>query len=166
MKFEEKNVKRAVKDFDFIILALTIATSKGLYISRLRSLIAMIKQDCVLSQIISPYFEQTTHPEKIEQGDWFHGVKLHLPQDTELKIAYVLQIAEKLSNDDRQVKHLITNVYSEQKEIPLSMSTIRNWNEQLLFPTLQTISNRLNDWIEEEVDGQETVTLKTIQFEQ
>lgn len=159
MEFDEKNVKRAVRDFDFIILALNVAENKGLYFSRLRSLIAMLQMDCVLSKLIYPYLEIEINNEEIEIGDWFHGVEIHLPANVDLEIAYVLQCAEKLSNDNQQVKHMISNIFSETNETPLKMAAIQDWHNQLLHPTLERLSNKLNDLIEDQVEGKETVTL-------
>lgn len=164
MKVNKKNIKRAVRDFEFIVLALNLAENKGLYLSRLRSLIAMIKMDCVLSKILYPYLEVDLNKEEIEIGDWFHGMEIHLPTDVDLEIAYILQTAEKLSNDHQQTKHLISIVFSETKEKPLKMSVIQNWHKQLLSPTLEQLSNKLNDVMEDQFDGKETVTLEAIQI--
>lgn len=162
MIFEEKEVKRAVRDFDFIVQAISLAENKGLYLSRLRSLFSIIKMNDFLEEIFSPYLEMD--PEEIENGDWFYGIEINLPADLDLEIAYVLQSAEKLSNDNKQVEFMISNVFSEQRETPVSIETIQHWSEQLLMPTLEKISNELNDLIEDKVQGKKTITLEEIKF--
>lgn len=166
MKFTEKEVKRDVRDLEFVIYALNVAENKGLYLSRLRTLISIIETNSVLNYLVYPYLELSVNLNKIEdhESDWFKGTNLNLPTNQDLEIAYVLQAAKRLSNGDSKYESFIVSLLDSSYGDKANMKVLKDWNDQLLMPVLWNIQHKLNDIVEDKVEGKEIINAKELKL--
>lgn len=159
MKFSQKEIKRAIRDFEKTIDTLQSAGHK-VYQSRAKDLIGLVLQNKVLNSIVGPYLIMDVDFKSIENsphGDWYD---LQLPNEKDLQIAYSLQIMKRSSEGEFSIDSYVFHIFA-QKRIN---ENIRLWNEQILFPALDDLITRLDDMIEDEVDGKEKVEADSLQI--
>lgn len=160
MEFNQKDVKRAIRDFEKHINFLQTDEFK-IYPTRVRELMEFISQNNVLNFIVGPYLSMDVDFKSIENvshgSSWFH---LQLPSDQDLQIAYVLQIMKRSSDGEFLIQDYAVNIFVKTK----IKENIRLWNEQILFPCLENLVDKLHDLIEDEVEGKEKVEASSLQI--
>ena len=159
MEFSQKEIKRAIRDFEKNIESLHTAGFK-VYPTRVKELIELISQNKVINSIIGPYLIVDVDFKSIENapgGDWFD---LQLPTDKDLQIAYAIQIMKRSSEGEFSIETYALNIFIERK----LNENIRLWNEQILFPCLDILVDKLNDMVEDEVEGKERVEAASLQI--
>jgi len=158
VEFGQKEVKRSIRDFEKSIELLQSAGFK-VYPTRVRELMELISQNKVLNFIIGPYLSMKVNFEDIENapgGDWFD---LQLPVDKDIQIAYALQIMKRSSEGEFTIEEYAFQIFIKKK----LNDNIRLWNEQILFPCLDVLVDKLNDLVEDEVEGKDHVEAASLQ---
>lgn len=157
MEFSQKEIKRAIRDFEKTIHSLQYAGHK-VYSTRVKELIGLIKQNKVINSIVGPYLFMDIDFESIENssGGWF---ELQLPEEKDLQIAYVLQVMKRASEGEFTIETYALNIFVAKK----LNENIRLWNEQILFPCLDNLMDKLNDLIEDEVEGKDHIESGSLQ---
>src|SRR5690606_4956099 len=159
MEFSQIEVKRAIRDFEKAIDSLQTAGFK-VYSTRVRELINLITQNKVLSSIVGSYLVMEVDFRSIENaphGDWFD---LKLPEDRDLQIAYVLQIMKRSSEGEFSIENYSFQIFA----LKGLNDNIYEWNHQILFPCLDVLRDKLNDLVEDEVEGKEQVDSASLQI--
>lgn len=159
MNFSQKDIKRAIRDFEKAIEALQNSGFK-VYNTRVKELVNSITNNPVLKNIIGPYLEMEVDFARIEnapEGDWFD---LQLPLDKDLQIAYVLQIMKRSADGEFNIENYALNIYVARN----LNENIRLWNNEILFPCLDVLNDKLHDLIEDEVEGKEQVNAASLQI--
>lgn len=154
MSFKNKEVKRAIRDFERKAENLINAGSR-IYQTRVNEFVNLIKSNKVINSIVGPYFEIEIDFEEIENQSggtgWFN---LTLPEDEDRQIAYVLQIMKLSSEGNFNIDKYALHAFAH-KSLDHNLS---DWNQQVLIPCLQLISDKLQDLIEDEVEGKEEIS--------
>lgn len=152
MDFTNKEVKRAIREFERKVQNLVNAGHQ-IYQTRVSEFINLIKKNKIINLIVGPYFEIDINFKKIEneRGGWFN---LNLPDEEELQIAYIIQIMEMSSKGEFNIDMYAVNIFSH-KSLDHNLS---DWNQQILFPGLQLILDKLHDLVEDNVEGKEKIS--------
>ncbi|MGR6008447.1 hypothetical protein ACT7CZ_06820 [Bacillus cereus] len=158
MKFEQKTIKRSIRNLERLIAELK---SAGIFVyqSRVREFITLIKTDEVLIHIVKPYLDMDIDVEEIEneQYGWYN---LKLPINKDYQISYVLKTMESSSAGQFAMDMYAHKIF-RQKRI---MDNIFEWNKQLLFPCLLILQDKLNDLVEDKVEGKEEIEAQSLQI--
>lgn len=154
MKFSNKEILRAKRDLKNIIDDIS-HSNRITYVVNIRRLINIIRNNAVLNTITSSYLKAKINFKEIEkQRNPNSHIELNLPDNMELEIAYVLQkialTVDDKSFDINYFTYLIFNktTYDESTEC---------WNNCILRPCLRELLLKIDDLIEDEVQGKDTV---------
>lgn len=160
MDIDKKEVLRATRDFSKAINSLQAAGSQ-LYQTRVNEFIYLIRENRVLYYIIGPYLKMEVNFKEIEneRGGWFD---LRLPSNQDLQIAYVLQVMNQSIKGDTAIDTYALHIFRQTN----INSNLAKWNQQILFPCLDILQDKINDLIEDEVDveGKEEVSTASLQI--
>jgi len=157
MELSQKEIKRAIRDFEKSIHSLRSA-DHNVYSTRVKELIGLIEQNKVINSIVGPYLVMDMNFESIENsfGGWFD---LQLPEEKDLQIGYVLQIMKRASEGEFSIETYALNIFRVKK----LNENIRLWNEQILFPCLDKLMDKLDGLIEDEIDGKDQIEARSLQ---
>jgi hypothetical protein len=158
MEFSQKEIKRAIRDFQSTIHSLQ-AAGHNVYSTRVKELITLITQNRVVNSIVGPYLVMDIDFNSIENegGGWF---ELQLPAEQDLQIAYALQVMKRASEGEYDIETYAFNIFRQRR----LNDNISNWNRQILFPCLDNLVYKLNDLIEDEVDGKDQIEAGSLQI--
>lgn len=92
-----------------------------------------------------------------DQGGW---INLKLPEDENLQIGYVLQILKTSYEGEFKIDMYAHRIF-RNKNLNYNIS---EWNSQILVPCLQILLDKLNDIIEDEVEGNEVVSSSSLKI--
>lgn len=159
MEFTNKEVRRAIRDFNSKVEQLA-AANHHVYGTRVREFIHEIENNQVLKTIINPYMEMEVNFNAIEgqhAGDWFN---FNLPSDTDEQIAYVLQIMKRSSIGEFPIENYAFHIFRQKK----LNDNISSWNSQILIPVLDKLHLKLEDLLEDEVEGKDQIPEAKLQI--
>lgn len=158
--FPAKQVKRSIRDFESAsqdVLNVTFQTYK----SRFKRLYELTQTDEVINFIVNPLLSMDIDFDEITgsgAAGWIYDV--NLPTDINAQIAYFLQLIEKQANSEISLENLAFKIY-KQKRIE---DNIIMWVRDIAQPCLRELSFKLNDLIEDEVEGKEEVNNAKLQI--
>jgi hypothetical protein len=160
MKFTEKEVKRAIRTFD---MAATDIANAGYttYKARIKRFMELIEQDSVINSIVCPLFNISVDLEVIHHsfnGYWIGEVKL--PTNINEQLAYVLKIFKSVSLAELSLEDLSHRIYKRKR----FEDNIQAWINEIAFPLMKELSYRLQDLIEDEVEGKDEIQSSSLQI--
>jgi hypothetical protein len=152
MDFSSKKVKRSIRKFQRKVTNLSNAGHQ-VYQTRINELVNLINGNEIINYIVGSYFEIEVDFDEIEnnRGGW---INLNLPEEEDLQIAYVFQILKKSKEGEFRIADYAHHIFRNKN---LNYN-INEWNTQILIPCLQTVLDKLNDLIEDEVEGKDVVS--------
>jgi hypothetical protein len=160
MNFTEKEVKRAIRTFD---MAATDIVNAGYntYKARIKRFVEIMENNNVINSIISPLLTIELNFEEIHHshnGYWIS--ELRLPTDINQQLAYVLKIFVSVSQGELHLDDLTSKIYKRKS----FEDNIQSWIYEVASPCLRELSYRLQDLVEDEVEGKEEVQSSALQI--
>lgn len=160
MSISTKQIQRAIRDFENIISDLSLADYDN-YQSIIKRFVLFAQQNDIINKIIQPLlsFKIDTSKIVIDHHNGWGTIKV--PPDVNEHIAFVLQLFFEFSDKD---DHSIANFafqFFPSGNFNISLS---NMNERLVNPAMRELVNRINDFIEDEVENKESIELSAIQI--
>lgn len=158
MEFSQKDIKRAIRDFGRAIENLH-AAGHTVYDTRVVEFINLVKDNAVLNHIVGPYLALEVDYSKVFPET--HGIaRFKLPSDKEIQIAYVLQTMLSCAEGPRRVSDHAFMIFRKSS----FNENLFQWNQEILFPCLNELMVKLDDLIEDEVEGNERVEASSLQI--
>ncbi|OWP58528.1 hypothetical protein ETZ92_019320 [Bacillus velezensis] len=151
MEFSEKEVKRSVRNFESAVQDIVQAGYKT-YRSRIKTLMGLCKDDPVINSIVTPFFSMPIELERIHVKD-FDWIILNLPSNLDEQIAYVLTVFKQVAESELSLEDLSFEIFQEHNV----QANIQRYISQVAFPCLRELNHRLNDLIEDQVDGKKEI---------
>ncbi|GIM27511.1 hypothetical protein CPJCM30710_01770 [Clostridium polyendosporum] len=153
MGFTKKDILSVKNEMENAINSVFSSTGITSYPSKLKSLINLLQNNRVLNVLTTPYFKANINFKdiEIERGD--NQLELVLPEDTNKKIAFVLQKLKAIieSNNSDEIYDYTYNIYSHRSYV----ENIYKWNMEILKPSLDEILNSIDRLIK--TDSKEKV---------
>ncbi|WP_339307668.1 hypothetical protein [Paenibacillus sp. FSL R5-0519] len=149
--FTQKEVKRAIRDFEVIATSLLNASSTH-FSARVTQFIDFIERNLVINSVLGEYLNLPIKIEDIE-SDESGWLQVSLPSEMDYQIAYILQTLVSFRRDENAVINYTFHLY-KNKGIDYN---IQLFNEDMLQPIVREIFNRLEDLVEDEVEGKDNI---------
>jgi len=159
MSISSKQIQRAIRDFENIISDLSYADYDN-YQRIIKRFVSFVQKNDIINTIIQPLLSIEINTSKIliyHHNGW--GT-IKVPPDINEHIAFVLQLFFQFSEkDDHSLPNWALTFYpSDNFNISLSYM-----NERLINPAMRELVNRINDFVEDEVENKESIELSAIQ---
>ncbi len=154
--FSAKEVRRSIRDFESATNDV-INSSYVTYKTRIRSLNNFMHNNNVIKHIVAPFLEMEVDPNEIN-GGW--DKEFNLPPEIDYQLAYLLKMFEGVSKGNYSLEDITFDIY-KNKNI---FYNIQRWIEDVCIPGLRELGYRLNDLIEDEVEGKEEVESSSLRI--
>lgn len=148
-KFSSKEVRRSIRDFESAANDV-ITSGYYTYETRIKTLNQIIHNNRVIRHIVSPFLGLEVNLDEIN-GDWSRSFKL--PPDMDYQLAYLLKMFDGISNNQIDLEGITHSIYKGKR----IFDNVQRWIENVCIPGFRELSFRLNDLIEDEVEGKEEV---------
>ncbi len=158
-KFTAKQVKRAIRDFESNVQDI-MGSDIRTYEARIKSFVTIINTNPVINSIVSPLLEIDINIDQIHEGNGSGWITLNLPIDTNEQIAYILKVFIMVAQDKLSFQDLTLSIYASSH----ISSNIEKYLNNIARPALRELIYRLNDLIEDEVDGKDEVKVSSLQI--
>lgn len=159
--FIAKDVKRSVRKFEDAVQDI-LNSGYNTYKARIIRFIEITKNDPVINSIVSPLYDIKVDFDQIHYkspgGDWVE--ELRLPTDIDKQLAYVLQIFDSVASNELSLENLTFEIYINKN----IWSNINSWIIEVVQPCLRELLYRLNDLIEDEVEGKDEIKSSSLQI--
>lgn len=159
--FSAKQVKRSIRNFESAsedVLNFTYPTFK----SRINRLYDLTQSDEVIRFIVEPLLSMKIDFDSIHKsnigGMWINEV--NLPTDQNAQIAYFLQLISGQANHKINLENLTGRIYKKQR----IEDNLIIWVQDIAKPCLRELAFKLNDLIEDEVEGKDEVQNAKLQI--
>ncbi|PHD43191.1 hypothetical protein COF67_27320 [Bacillus toyonensis] len=159
MSFSTKDVKRSIRDFDLHTQTLLNGELQT-YQSRVNQFIQYIQRNHIIYSIVQPLMEKKLDFNEIMPRNLSGWIDLKLPSTFDDQLAFVLQIMRKSSENEFAMESFAAEIFVEKSY----NNNIRRFNTQVVSPCLQQLLYKLNDLIEDEVEGKEIVSPAALQI--
>lgn len=152
MNFSKKQIQRSIREFQDLAENMLTANSR-LYQGRVEKLVRFIKNDEIMKVIIHPFLGIDVNYDdyvKKRPGGWYD---ISLPKSKDQEIALTLEILfdsveQNYELDAWGMQIFPRNSYDE---------VIKEINDQVLEPVFKELFNRLNDLMEDEIEGKDQI---------
>ncbi|MCG0590580.1 hypothetical protein L6P38_19000 [Bacillus velezensis] len=162
-KFTEKEVKRAIRDFESAVHDV-INAGYNTYQSKIQRLVDLSKSNRVISFIVGPIFSLNVDLNEVHSRRNGSGwIELKLPSNMDEHIAYVLKVFQLVSEDKLSLENESFLIY-KQKRIA---DNIQLYMSEVCYPCLRELTYKLSDLVEDKVDGKNEISdasLKIINY--
>ncbi|NRD81169.1 hypothetical protein HPT25_28155 [Bacillus sp. BRMEA1] len=159
-KFSAKVVKRSIRDFESAASDILNA-GYNTYKARIKRFVSIINEDSVINSIVTPLMNLSVDFDQIHtSNNGFWVTELNLPTEIDGQIAYVLQIFSQVSKGELSLEGLSHRIYKHSQ----LDENIQQFVLEVASPCLRELLNRLNDLVEDVVDGKEEITGSTLQI--
>ncbi|WP_456270359.1 hypothetical protein M1E15_20515 [Bacillus sp. JZ76] len=156
--FTEKEVKRAVRDFKSAVEDILNARYETCEI-RINTLVHLSKSNPVIQSILDPFYSMTLNLDNIHRNSLDYG-KLNLPADIDMQIAYLLKIFELVSKKEINLVEWAFEIYQARQ----FDTNIQRFITEVGYPCLRELTYRIEDLIEDEVEGKGEVSTASLQI--
>lgn len=150
VEFSNKEIMRAKRDLQNCFDDVRNNTSRFIYIQNIKRLINLLDSNKVLNIISKPFFEMEIKEIEYDDDDW---IELDIPVEMEKQIAFVFQKLREIASKDIDIFSYLYSIYRNK----YMDNNVNIWNQELIYPTFREIMIRLNDLIEDKVEGKEIV---------
>lgn len=152
MEFTQKEVKRSIRSFESSVRDVMEA-GFNTYQSRIKTLVKLCFENKVINSIAKPFFSISINLDDIHRDDdgW---IELYLPPDLDEQIAYVLQVFKTEIEKEYFIQELSYKIFKDRG----IHNNIQMYLSEVAYPCLRELIFRLNDLIEDEVEGKEEIT--------
>lgn len=151
--FSATDVKRAIRNFDSAVMDV-LHSDYQTYKVRIKTFHHLIKTNEIIHFIVGPLLEVTVDFDEIyKKGNGFWINELNLPDELDGQLAYVLQVLESVANGSNELEGISHRIYKDKK----IDYNIRMWLSHVAQPCFRELSYKLNDLIEDEVEGKDIV---------
>lgn len=150
MEFSNKDILRAKRDLKNCFDDVINNTSRFIYIQNIHRLINLLENNKILNIISKPFFQMKIGKIDYDDGGW---TELNIPVEMDKQIAFVLQKLKEIAIEDIDIFDYLYSIYRNK----YTDNNINTWNQELIYPTFREIMIRLDDLIEDEVDGKNIV---------
>lgn len=157
--YSTKEVKRSIRDFGLHTQAL-LTGDLHTYQSRVNQFVQFIEQNHIIHAIVQPFIEKPLDFEKIIPRGVSGWIDLQLPKTFDDQLAFVIQIMKKSSNGGLPMESFAAEIFAQNSY----NENIRRFNTQVVSPCLQQLLYKLDDLIEDEVEGKENVSPAALQI--
>lgn len=158
--YTEREVKTSIRRLNSAISDIVTA-SYATYRAKIKSFVELSYSDPIINSIVEPFRTIDVDFNKIHgdtMGGWVHEVKL--PTDINKRIAYIIHLFDKESQKARTLEGLAFTIYQDRK----IESNIRNFLYDIAKPQLVELIHMLDDLIEDEVQGQQSIPESALQI--
>ncbi|PLR69109.1 hypothetical protein [Bacillus sp. UMB0893] len=159
--YEAKDVKRSIRRFEDAAKDI-LASGYNTYKARIIRFTEITKNDQVINSIVGPLYDIKVNFDQIHYkspgGEWVEEIRL--PTDINIQLAYVVQIFDSVSLGKISLDSLTFDIYVNKN----IWSNINSWLHEIVEPCLRELLYRLNDLIEDEVEGKEEITSSSLQI--
>ena len=159
MKYSSKIIKRSIRDFENILSDVEGA-NQHTYITLIGRFIDFTKNNDIIKEIIKPLINLKLNFEDILKRHPNGLGDLHLPLNINKHIAFVLQLF--LKTEDKEF-NFIDFLLSYFKQNTFD-ENIYIFNSSVVEPAFRELLIKLNDFIEDEVEGKEDVNITNYQI--
>lgn len=158
--FSSKEIKRAIRDFESAAMDV-LNSDYGTYKVRIKTFIELIKKNDVIRTIVGPLLEREVNFDEIyKNGNGFWIDQLNLPAELDGQLAYVLKVLEKVANGSHELETISHRLY-KNRNIEYN---IKSWLISVAQPSFRELNYKLNDLIEDEVEGKDSVSETSLQI--
>lgn len=159
MSISSKQIQRAIRDFENIISDLSYADYDN-YQRIIKRFVLFAQKNDIINKIIQPLLTVQIDSSKIVIDHRNGWGTIKVPPDINEHIAFVLQLFFQFSEkDDHSLPNFALQFFpSDNFNISLSYM-----NERLVNPAMRELVNRINDFVEDEVEDKESIELSAIQ---
>jgi hypothetical protein len=158
MKFDEKNIHRSIREFRDLAQNILNANNQ-LYQDRVEKFVTFIKEDDVIQVVIKPFLEFDINYDQYltrDKGRWY---QITLPKSKDKEIGFTLGLLFKSANGEFEMADWGNRMFNISGSVEEGIMDVNN---QLLRPVFQELSNRLDDLIEDKVEGSEKVDAQNL----
>ena len=159
MKYSSKIIKRSIRDFENILSDVE-GDNQHTYITLIGRFIDFTKNNDIIKEIIKPLINLKLNFEDILKRHPNGLGDLHLPLNINKHIAFVLQLF--LKTEDKEF-NFIDFLLSYFKQNTFD-ENIYIFNSSVVEPAFRELLIKLNDFIEDEVEGKEDVNITNYQI--
>ncbi|OIK07144.1 hypothetical protein [Bacillus sp. MUM 13] len=159
--FTEKEVKRAIRTLDNAAQDI-LSSGYSSYKARIERFVDVIYKDRVLNYIVAPLLEIPLDFDSIHYSS-FNGFwisELRLPVEIDEQLAYVVQIFDLVSKGKTHLDDLSHRIYKHKRY----EDNIQQFLREIARPCLRELLDRLQDLIEDEVEGKENISSSALQI--
>ncbi|WP_313429647.1 hypothetical protein [Siminovitchia terrae] len=159
-KFTSKEVRRSVRSFEGAIRDVVNSSSQT-YKSRIRRIVALTSDDPVIKNILDPIFNIDINLDDIHLSSNGYNIgEVEIPTDSNHQIRYILEIFNKDVNGELSIENLSFQIYSH-RQMNVNLS---KYLREIAEPCLRELIYKLDELIEDEVDGKEEVSAESLQI--
>lgn len=157
MNISAKEVKRSFRDLQNITNDLLNSNIDN-YLNLVKRFIQFSHRNKIICRIVEPLLTYHLDEEKYKKRYTNNHGEIEVPIEIEEHIAFVLQLFNEISNDEKfrliefLINHITTN-YGDHLEL---------FNRNIVAPAIREFLNRINDFIEDEVEGKVEVEISRI----
>ena len=163
-KLSRKEIQRSMRDFDSVMTDL-LNTDIDTYDTLLKRFVLFIENNVFLRKIIDPILNVEIDFSKIMidlNNGWY---QIKLPVDIKDHLAFLIQLFYTYKNDDenKTIMGLVDRAYPQPSGIG-RYNSLQEFNAQVVAPGLRELINKINDFIEDEVEDREDIPISAIQI--
>ncbi|WP_342575496.1 hypothetical protein MHH37_06585 [Solibacillus sp. FSL K6-1781] len=152
--FPASSVKRAIRDFDSAA-ADVLGSNFQTYKVRIKTFYNLIENNEIIKFIVGPLLEVKVDLNEIyKNGNGFWIRELNLPSDLDGQLAYVLQLFKDVANGSNELESITYRIYKDKR----IEANILSWLSDVARPCFRELSYKLEDLIEDEVEGKDSVS--------
>jgi len=155
--FETKDVKRAIRDLQVSIDDIISADSTS-YRTKIDSFIGLTKTNPIIKMIVDPFREIELDFDNIHSGSRIKEIRL--PSTVDERVAYIIQLFDKVIDEEYPLDKFAYTIYN-YRTLSENVNTYLN---SIAVPRLRELQAKLNDLIEDEVEGKSEVSSGLLQI--
>lgn len=158
--YTEREVKTSIRRLNAAINDI-VSASYATYRSKIDSFVELTHSDLIIKSIVDPFRSIRVDFEEIhrsQHGDWISEVKL--PLDLDSRIAYVIKVFDEVSAKNLPLHDLTHRIYKNKK----LEYNIQMYLGDIAMPQLSELKHMLDDLIEDEVQGQQSIPESALQI--
>jgi len=151
MEFSEKEVLRSIRSFESTVQDI-LQAGYTTYKSRIKTLMGLCKGNPVINSIVVPFFSIPIKLEHIHVKS-FDRIEINLPSNVDEQIAYVLTVFKQVAEEEISLESLGFKIFKQRSP----QENIQRYISQIAYPCLRELNYKLNDLIEDQVDGRKEI---------
>lgn len=159
-KYTEREVKRSIRNLQLSIEDI-ISTNSATYRTKIGGFVELTKTDTIIKRIVNPFREEDIDLDAIHHSrNGFRVDEIRLPLSVDGRIAYIVQVFEKVVNENFPLDKFAYAIYGHR-----SLSdNVNEYLHDIAIPRLKELQYKLDDLIEDEVEGKGEVSQASIQL--
>jgi len=158
--FPVKQVKRSIRNYESAASDI-LNSSHTTYMSKVERFVYIAKNDPIINSIVGPLLNSDIDLNSIhtlEATDWIP--EFNLPINIDEQIAYMMKMFDLMTQGQINLDQLSFAIYRNNN----FSRCVELWMGDVAVPSLRELSYRLNDLIEDEVQGKDEVSAASLQI--